>query len=80
MTDGGGVPLGALVTAGQAHESKSFAALLDTVRIGRRSRPLAVAGDKGYSSLSVRTWLAERGIKAVIPTRCTGNRGQQNKR
>ena len=69
MTDGHGVPLGALVTAGQAHESKSFAALLDTVRIGRRSRPQAVSGDKGYSYRSVRAWLAERGIKAVIPTR-----------
>lgn len=69
MTDGAGVPLAALVTAGQAHESKSFAALLDAVRIGRRSRPLAVAGDKGYSYLGVRTWLAERGIKTVIPTR-----------
>jgi transposase len=63
------VPLGAVVTAGQAHESKSFEALMETVRIGRRRRPLAVAGDKGYSYRGVRTWLAERGIKAVIPTR-----------
>lgn len=69
MTDGQGVPLGALVTAGQAHESKSFEALLDTVKIGRRRRPEAVAGDKGYSYLRIRTWLAERGIKAVIPAR-----------
>jgi transposase len=42
---------------------------METVRIGRRRRPNAVAGDRGYSYLSVRTWLAERGIKAVIPTR-----------
>jgi transposase len=69
VTDGHGIPLGALVTAGQSHESKSFAALMDTVRIKRRCRPLAVSGDKGYSYRSVRTWLAERGIKAVIPTR-----------
>jgi transposase len=69
VTDGSGVPLGALVTAGQAHESKSFAALMDTVKIGRRRRPRAVAGDKGYSYRGVRTWLAERGIRAVIPTR-----------
>ena len=69
MTDGQGVPLGALVTAGQTHESKSFEALMNTVRIGRRRRPKAVAGDKGYSSLRIRTWLAERGIKAVIPAR-----------
>jgi transposase len=70
VTDGNGLPLGALVTAGQRHESMSFGALMDSVKIGRRRRPDAVSGDKGYSYLSVRTWLAERGIKAVIPTRC----------
>jgi transposase len=42
---------------------------MNTVRIGRRCRPRAESGDKGYSYRSVRTWLAERGIKAVIPTR-----------
>ena len=70
MTDGRGVPLGVLVTAGQAHESKHFEALLDTVRIRRRRRPDAVAGDKGYSYPRIRRWLARRGIEAVIPTRC----------
>lgn len=69
MTDGQGIPLGALVTAGQSHESTSFGAVMDTVKIGRRRRPDALAGDKCYSYRSVRTWLAERGIKAVIPTR-----------
>jgi hypothetical protein len=44
------VPLGALVTAGQNHESTSFAAVMDTVKIGRRRRPEAMAGDKGYSA------------------------------
>jgi transposase len=74
VTDGAGVPLGALVTAGQSHESKSFAALMDTVRIERRRRPRAVAGDKGYSYLPVRTWLADRGVKVVIPTRTNQRR------
>jgi transposase len=69
VTDGQGVPLGALVTAGQAHESKSFEAVMDTVRIGRRRRPRAVAGDKGYSFPRIRRWLSDRGIEAVIPTR-----------
>ena len=68
------MPLGALVTAGQAHESKSFDSLMETVTIGRRRRPNAVAGDKGYSYRGVRTWLAERGIKAVIPTRSNQRR------
>lgn len=69
MTDGNGVPLGALVTAGQSHESKSFEALMDTVKIRRRRRPEAVAGDKGYSYPRIRAWLARRGIEAVIPPR-----------
>jgi transposase len=69
VTDGGGVPLGAVVTPGQSHESVSFEALMDTVRIGRRRRPRAVAGDKGYSYGRIRRWLARRGIEAVIPTR-----------
>ena len=47
---------------------------MDTVRIGRRRRPRAVAGDKGYSYRPVRQWLAERGIKAVIPTRSNQRR------
>lgn len=69
MTCGRGTPLGVLVTAGQAHESKSFEALLDTVRIRRRRRPDAVAGDRGYSYPRVRAWLSRRGIEAVIPSR-----------
>ena len=31
--------------------------------------PEAVAGDRGYSSAAIRTWLAEREIAAVIPRR-----------
>lgn len=80
MTDGRGVPLGALVTAGQSHESRSFEALMDTVRIKRRRRPDAVAGDKGYSYPRIRAWLARRGIEAVIPTRSDQPRQRLNKR
>jgi transposase len=69
VTDGRGVPLGVLVTAGQAHESKSFEALMGTVKIRRRRRPDAVAGDRGYSYPRIRAWCARRGIEAVIPTR-----------
>lgn len=79
MTDGAGVPLGALVTAGQSHESKSFEALMDTVRIGRRRRPRAVAGDKGYSYPRIRAWCRRRGIEAVIPTRSDQPRERLNR-
>lgn len=80
MTDGGGVPLGALVTVGQAHESKSFEALMDTVRIRRRRRPDAVAGDKAYSMTRIRAWCSQRGIEAVIPTRSDQPRVRLDKR
>lgn len=80
MTDGRGVPLGALVTAGQAHESKSFEALMDTINIRRRRRPDAVAGDKGYSYPRIRAWLSRRGIEAVIPTRSNQPHVKINKR
>ena len=69
VTEGRGVPLGTVVTPGQAHESKSFEALMDTVRIARRRRPDAVAGDRAYSYPRIRAWLRGRCIEAVIPTR-----------
>jgi len=80
VTDARGTPLGALVTAGQAHESKSFEALMDTVKIRCRRRPEAVAGDKGYSYPRIRKWLAERRIEAVIPTRSDQLRERLDKR
>ncbi len=67
MTDARGLPLGAIVTAGQAHESKYFETVMDTVRVRRRRRPDAVAGDKGYSCSRIRQWLKQRGIEVVIP-------------
>jgi transposase len=74
VADGRGLPLAVEVTAGQAHESKSFEAVMDNVRIpnrrGRpRCRPVRLAGDKGYSYPRIRTWLRRHGIRAVIPRR-----------
>ncbi len=68
------------MTAGQAHESKSFEALMDTARIRRRRRPGAVAGDKGYSYPRIRGWLSRRGIEAVIPSRSDQQVVRINKR
>lgn len=67
--DGGGIPRGAVVTAGHRHKSVFFEEVMDTVRISRRRRPDAVAGDKGYSYPRIRTWLHRRDIEPVIPTR-----------
>lgn len=75
VVDGGGLPLSAVITAGQAHESKSLEPVLEAVRIKRpgrgrpRCRPRRLAGDKGYSYRRLRRYLRRRRIKAVIPTR-----------
>lgn len=74
MTDGNGLPLAAEISAGQRHESLYAEPVLQAVRIrqgnGRvRTRPRAVAGDKGDRDARGRRYLRRRQIKAVIPTR-----------
>lgn len=69
VADGGGIPLGAVLSGGQRHESVFFEELMDTVRIARRRRPDAVSGDKGDSYPRIRAWLRRRSIEAIIPTR-----------
>ncbi|MCG3123900.1 MAG: hypothetical protein GIKADHBN_02338 [Phycisphaerales bacterium] len=62
--------MAAVVTAGQAHESKAFVELMEKVRPPRWTGwPLKVAGDKGYSYPKVRAWLERRAIVQVIPQR-----------
>lgn len=59
-----------IVTAGEAHESKSFVELMQKVRPPRWTGwPLKVAGDKGYSYPHIRGWLERRVIEQVIPQR-----------
>jgi transposase len=74
VTDGNGLPLAVEISAGQRHESLYAEPVLSAVRIRRRqgrarTRPKAVAGDKGYSYARVRRYLRRRKIKDVIPTR-----------
>lgn len=80
MTDAKGVPLGAVLSTGQSHESKFFERAMDSVRIARRRRPDAIAGDKGYSYPRIRKWCSKRGIEAVIPTRSNQPRGKLSRR
>jgi transposase len=69
VADGHGLPLGVQVTAGQIHECTQFEAVMNRVRIGRGTRPEALAGDKAYSFPAIRDWLRDHAIKAVIPRR-----------
>jgi transposase len=64
-----------VLTAGERNEQIAVPDLLDHGAVRRRRggrprlRPRRVAGDKGYSSPTVRRRLRQCGIGAVIPTR-----------
>ena len=64
-----------VLTAGERNEQIAVPELLDHGAVRRshggrpRLRPRRVAGDKGYSSPTVRSRLRGRGIGAVIPTK-----------
>jgi transposase len=70
LVDGRGVPLGAYLTPGQAHEVHGVEPLLDpdgaTPALAWYD-PRAVAGDKGYSSVAVRERITAAGWTPVIP-------------
>jgi transposase len=62
------------LTAGQVNECTQFGPLLGGVALRRAGgpplrRPLAVAGDKGYSTRAVRIWCRAHRVRAVIPER-----------
>jgi transposase len=63
-----------VLTGGERHEQPVLPTLMErgaVKRSGRgrpRIRPNRVAGDKGYSSPTIRRYLKERKIGAVIPT------------
>ncbi len=70
-----GRPMVFVVTGGERHEQSVLPVLMEQGAVKRpgrgrpRIRPDRVAGDKGYSSSSVRRYLKERRIGAVIPTK-----------
>lgn len=71
-TDGSGIPLNIVLSAGQAHESLFALRLLDGIGVQRQNgsmkrRGHAVLADKAYSGNALRNELKRRGIKTVIP-------------
>ena len=64
-----------VLTSGERHEQPVLPLLMERGAVKRqgrgrpRIRPGRVAGDKGYSSPTVRRYLASRRIGAVIPTK-----------
>lgn len=64
-----------VLTGGERHEQPVLPLLMEQGAVKRpgrgrpRLRPDRVAGDKGYSSPTVRQYLKGRRIRAVIPTK-----------
>lgn len=74
VTDGQGVPIGALLESAQKSEVGLAEPTLATVRVPRargrpRTRPREVVADKGYDSDALRQRLRARGIRPCIPRR-----------
>lgn len=79
MTDRAGLPLAAVLTPGQRHDSTQFEAVLDAVAVRQpsgqtRRRPGRVLADRGYDVDRIRSWLSRRSIGAVIPPKRTRKR------
>ena len=60
-----------VLTGGERHEQPWLPALIERGAVKRpgRGRPARIAGDKGYSSPTIRRYLRERRIGVVIPTK-----------
>jgi transposase len=72
LTDGTGVPLDAIVTPGQTHESTQVETVMEQVAIPRasgriRRRPRRLAADRAYDARRIRRWLRKHGIQLIIP-------------
>ena len=73
VSEGHGTVLAVWVTPGQRHESQAFSIVLLRAKrprlVGRPRWPQQWARDKGYSYPTLRRWLPQQHIGAVIPSR-----------
>jgi Transposase DDE domain len=75
VSDGGGLPLTAVVTAANVNDTTMFQAVVEdippirTPAGRRRHRPGKLHADKGYDSAANRAWLRRRGIRPRIARR-----------
>ncbi len=80
--DKNGVPLSAVITGGQVHDSTQVEPVLNKIRVPRKGRgrpktkPAKVAADKAYSMPRIRRYLIARAIKSVIPRKSNQQDGR----
>jgi transposase len=63
-TNAEGLPIGIVITPGQAHDVTAYPALMNDID----RDPQQMLGDKGYDSDAVRRDIEQRGGEAVIPS------------
>ena len=66
-TNSEGLPIGVVITPGQAHDVTAFPALKQEIDCD----PEQMLGDKGYDSEAVRREIEQRGGQAAIPSTAT---------
>ena len=66
-TNADGLPIGIVITPGQAHDVTAFSALMQEIDCD----PEQMLGDKGYDSEAVRNDIEQRGGEAAIPSTAT---------
>jgi transposase len=66
-TNSEGLPMGIVITPGQAHDVTAFPALMQEIDCD----PDKMLGDKGYDSEAVRDEIQQRGGEAEIPSTAT---------
>ena len=66
-TNSEGLPIGIVITPGQAHDVTAFPALMQEIDCD----PDQMLGDKGYDSQAVRDEIQQRGGEAEIPSTAT---------
>ena len=66
-TNAEGLPIGIVITPGQAHDVTAFPALMQEIDCD----PEQMLGDKGYDSEAVRRDIEQRNGEAVIPSTAT---------
>ena len=66
-TNAEGLPIGVVITPGQAHDVIAFPALMQEIDCD----PEQMLGDKGYDSEAVRHEIEQRGGEAAIPSTAT---------
>lgn len=69
VTESAGLPVALVFSAGNRHDSPLALPALKRLKVGNRTRPEIVLGDKGFDSLTLRRSLRQRGIKTNIPER-----------